>query len=896
MGGKGNDMQITIAEPAPPADPADFIPVIWPSGAGRNLRDLAGEMIAVAHSLARSVNGPLLGRTLLVAASRPEHILLARLLSCHGATVDFFCPDPVVWENHLTGLCRALESILACYHEHLDRSPLADFTTKRSIEGPYECILAHGLLTDTPEGAIRWLTRFSEMLRPGGVLEWFGSEEGPATRTIIEQALGHSSPVGLAVLASCFFPGGAWRLRFRRLHGREDNCPGEEDQLLLLREARMRLQDLERHLAHAQARRWEERNAFAATVDRLMQHGFLTEPGYQRQYVQAWFRGGHEAYASWEVLAGNWIDRFEELLACSEDRDTGAVIRQPYHWELINTKRGAVLSCGGLDAPPSVRTVLYPRPEGEVGIRSLWRWWRRGAETVWFHRSNGWKQYDLAGYLAWRIVHWVGRRAFRRLSWWRVPDIPRGGAAVMRSAMRLGRRSRPAELFHPVSGVTTRADWQAWVANGNSTIFAGSQFSARALKTVHYIGALSAGGAERQLCNLVQSQKRRGIDVRVLTMCALERDHAHYTALLTEEKVPLRQAGRPYVSPVLHATAPWALLRAVPDSIQAGVMNLVYELLANRPDVLHCWLDQPNVVGAIAGLMAGVPLIVLSTRNSNPTNFPRLLEDYLLYWYQMAALSSRVYFIANSHSGAASYAEWIGVPEERFHVVFNGVCLDHFPRSTTELRRQSREAFGLAPEDLVVCGLFRLAAEKQPELFLDVVRRVHARVPRLKVLLAGVGDLEERVHQIVRETGMDGYVQLLGRRTDVATVFMASDASLLTSTLEGCPNVALESQYLGVPIVATAGGGTVDAVEHGVTGFFAGVSDAAGLAGHLTRILLDPAMRQRLSAAGPPFVQERFGLEQMLDQTLAVYESARSPASTRPHIVPPEAKRKVLVA
>ncbi|HMF11672.1 MAG TPA: glycosyltransferase, partial [Gemmataceae bacterium] len=227
-----------------------------------------------------------------------------------------------------------------------------------------------------------------------------------------------------------------------------------------------------------------------------------------------------------------------------------------------------------------------------------------------------------------------------------------------------------------------------------------------------------------------------------------------------------------------------------------------------------------------------------------------------------------------SHSGAASYAEWIGIPVDRFHVVFNGIDLSQLPKPSPEARRKARAAFGLKETDRVVSGVFRLAEEKQPDVFLDVVRRVRGRVPGLRVLLAGAGDLGDHVARRVRTEGMGEYVRLLGRRSDVAAILLASDANLLTSKLEGTPNIALETQYLGTAIVATAGGGTVDAVAHGVTGFLAAVGDVDALAEYLERVLTDDTLRGRLAAAGPGFVEGRFGLEAMIDRTLAVYENA----------------------
>src|SRR5262249_26852763 len=103
---------------------------------------------------------------------------------------------------------------------------------------------------------------------------------------------------------------------------------------------------------------------------------------------------------------------------------------------------------------------------------------------------------------------------------------------------------------------------------------------------------------------------------------------------------------------------------------------------------------------------------------------------------------------------------------------------------------------------------------------------------------------------------------------------LAAEVALLTSRLEGCPNVALEAQFLGVPMVATAVGGSPETILHGETGFLADANDAEGLASHVVQVLTDNELRTRLSAAGPPFIAARFGMERLIDETLTLYTRA----------------------
>jgi glycosyltransferase involved in cell wall biosynthesis len=498
--------------------------------------------------------------------------------------------------------------------------------------------------------------------------------------------------------------------------------------------------------------------------------------------------------------------------------------------------------------PP--REIAWPCPADTVPLRDLLRWDRSGARRLLVLEREGWRRRDLRAILL--------RRTARRMAalFRRLPNV---------AERRDTREEEPAAWL----------EWLRLEQTGPRCV------PSRPLRVVHYASALYPGGAERQLCNLVSGSARRGLSVSVWTALPTTGEHGHYLSLLRAAGAPV-QTVRPRSLTEHARKLPWHLLRWVPDALRDQIAALTAALADEPPDVLHCWLDQPNIVGAIAGLLASVPVIVLATRNGNPTNFPRLHFAYQHPWYRVAARSARVRFVANSRVGAQSYAEWLGMPTSRFDVIANGFVPDQFPTPTAEARAAARAAFGLAPTDAVVCGVFRLADEKRPFVFLDVIRRVRALVPNLRVLLAGDGDRAATVAEAVRSTGMSAYVRLLGRCDHVGQVLLASDVCLLTSVMEGCPNIALEAQHLGVPLVATAAGGTVDAVADGETALLADVDDVVALTAHVVVLLTDRGMRSRFAQAGPSFVAGRFSCDRMVDETLAAYRRALSeyPAPT----------------
>lgn len=636
-----------------------------------------------------------------------------------------------------------------------------------------------------------------------------------------------------------------------------------------------------RHTARLEEQVVNARHAWWAACNRA-RNGLERCALEGQQAARIFARVGGAAVSSHALEPGPWMDTLAREL-----RAVGTVNRPSFQpgvpcWSV---EAGQVLVLAPRsELPRQVHSVIFPVGQVQVGAWVLWSWVRRGTVAFWFYEEDYWRQLDAAAALA-RAVY---QRTARRLipaAWMNHRAVER--AFLLQTMARAGRCGLP-ETLYPLDSHDDVVRWQHWIEDDN-TVVAGETLpcAGQPLRVTHYTGALYAGGAERQLCNLALGQTRRGYRVEVLTTAAPVGTQGHYADLLIDGGIPLRQARGPQTPTAVARPLPAALLRGVPAEVREHVRCLVEELRHDPPDILHCWLDQPNLIGAMAGLLAGVPRILLSTRNSNPTHFPRLHSAWMQSWYRRLAASRRVHFLANSHSGAASYASWIGIDVERFHVVLNGICLDHFARPTPVNRQAARRAFGLDDHHRVVCGLFRLDPEKQPALFLEVVRRAAASVPDLRVLLAGTGSQAEWVRSEIERTSMGKYVQLLGRRRDVDRVLLAGDVLLLTSTLEGCPNVVLEAQYLGLPVVATDGGGTHDALLPGRTGFLTAVDDAPALTAHLVRILTDHHLRRQLGAAGEQFVRTTFDLDQMVELTNRVYEQMFLPPDAAERVVTP---------
>ncbi|MGH9197790.1 MAG: glycosyltransferase, partial [Acidimicrobiia bacterium] len=166
--------------------------------------------------------------------------------------------------------------------------------------------------------------------------------------------------------------------------------------------------------------------------------------------------------------------------------------------------------------------------------------------------------------------------------------------------------------------------------------------------------------------------------------------------------------------------------------------------------------------------------------------------------------------------------------------------------------------------------------EKRPLLWVEAAARVSKRRPDAHFVVFGTGPLRTEMEHLARKYDLEARLHLPGTTDNAPLAISSMDVFMLTSMFEGTPNVVLEAQLLGVPVVATEAGGTREAIDVNVTGWIVTGARPEALAERVLSVLDDPSWRVRASRAGPEFVAARFGLERMVEETLALYGTLES--------------------
>jgi glycosyltransferase involved in cell wall biosynthesis len=169
------------------------------------------------------------------------------------------------------------------------------------------------------------------------------------------------------------------------------------------------------------------------------------------------------------------------------------------------------------------------------------------------------------------------------------------------------------------------------------------------------------------------------------------------------------------------------------------------------------------------------------------------------------------------------------------------------------------------PDEPVFLLIARLLADKGLREYQRAARRLKARYPRARFLLAG--DLDPNPLSISAEElakwRADGAIEYLGRLEDVRPAYAAALVYVLPSYREGTPRTVLEAMAMGRPIVTTDAPGCRETVVDGVNGFLVPVRDDAALETALERFILDPSLADRMGRESLAIAREKYDVHKV---------------------------------
>lgn len=355
------------------------------------------------------------------------------------------------------------------------------------------------------------------------------------------------------------------------------------------------------------------------------------------------------------------------------------------------------------------------------------------------------------------------------------------------------------------------------------------------MRLLYCIPNLAGGGAERQMVYLVECARRAGHDV-----CVATNGSGSNFVLLQKAGVRI------------------ALLNVRGNYSPALLVKLNAVIDEFRPQIIHTWLLQMDLVGGFLAILRGKPW-VLSERSSENAYRASLR-------YRVRSMVGRyaTVHVANSKEGQHYWREIVGVKATR--VIANGLQLKKISLAVALPIKKSE-----GPRRPIILGVGRLSREKNWPAVLRI-----AAVLRLnrefELVICGDGPDRGNLGQLVDQLGLGDITKFTGFLPDPYAWMKSASAFVSLSHFEGRPNAVLEAMACGCPVILSDIPSHVE-IGGGGRSCLVPIASSFELVARVLDETLAAGSEVRIRVARAKKFAENFSVDAMYTQYEAVYQT-----------------------
>ena len=382
----------------------------------------------------------------------------------------------------------------------------------------------------------------------------------------------------------------------------------------------------------------------------------------------------------------------------------------------------------------------------------------------------------------------------------------------------------------------------------------------RRRRIVHVVYSFSVGGLENVIVQLINRLPADQFEHVVLSLTTI----SDFKDRITQPGVRFIELNKPPG-------------HAVP--LYPRIYRLLRELM---PDVVHTCNLAALEITPLAWL-ARVPLRIHAEhgwdahdpQGKNP-RYQRLRKLYKPFVSHYVAVSKDL---------DEYLARAVGVAASRRSLIANGVNTEVFAPNEGDALAVPGCPF-VPGQHWLVGTVGRLQTVKnQPLLARAFVRLLQDHpemAERARLVIVGEGSLRGEIESTLAAAGLRAHAWLPGARNDVADVLRMLGVFVLPSQAEGTSCTLQEAMASGLPVVATAVGGTPELVEEGVTGHLVPSDDEAALATAIYCVLSDEISAKRFALTARARAVSQFGLDAMVRAYTSLFNGPQRAAQWQP--------------
>jgi len=283
-----------------------------------------------------------------------------------------------------------------------------------------------------------------------------------------------------------------------------------------------------------------------------------------------------------------------------------------------------------------------------------------------------------------------------------------------------------------------------------------------------------------------------------------------------------------------------------------------------KPDIIHSWSTMASIYLSIANLFTKIPVVsgVLADAYANLN-----LSDTHYLRVKLTTPFSDM-FVSNSEAGIRAYK----TPLRKSVCIYNGIDFKRFENLRPISEVENEMLGGPKKDQIILCMVAGFNERKDYNTLMKVAIKICLIRRNLVFLLIGNGPLLEPIRAQVPESLLGKQIIFTGNRNDIESILQIVDIGLLITYYEGVSNSIIEYMAMGIPVIATAGVGTVELVKDNVNGYLVEQKNEIQILEKIELMVDHKASRVEMGQNAYQWVRKQFDIKEKTNEYVNLYE------------------------
>lgn len=304
----------------------------------------------------------------------------------------------------------------------------------------------------------------------------------------------------------------------------------------------------------------------------------------------------------------------------------------------------------------------------------------------------------------------------------------------------------------------------------------------------------------------------------------------------------------------------------LPFMLVFGTLALLRVVKREKPDLVNVhWILPNGIMALIVFWLTRVPFVVTIPG----TDAYLAYKNKIFGWVSKLVAQNSIGITSNSTLNLNRILK-LDVRDKPTMVLAYPADVSMFKPIKRGLDKY-RKKLSLKRDNLVILAVGRLAYKKGFDYLIKAVALVAKRLPFVRLIIGGDGDLRGEWEQLAKKLQIQDKVLFVGNinRDDIVYYYNLSDVFVApsiidrTGNVDGGPVVSLESMACGKPQILTNVLGMADVIKEGVNGYVVPQKDESALASAIQKLVESPQLRRHMGRANRILVTSELSTEKI---------------------------------